>query len=184
MKKVAWIAMVCLCAVSVAQAGVTVEVGPGVDVGAGLTSYTVNLVADSPTDWVAGFDGGFFGAMNQIQAGGFLPTPTLTSAGFLTPTEKSQDSHFLFLDTDLLSETAPAEDTVSLTGVFSINPGVRAESISLAQIVLADGETVELVGAVGTVGEELLDVSTTIPEPATMILLGVGAMAMIKRRRK
>jgi hypothetical protein len=184
MKKIAWIAMVCLCAASVAQAGVTVEVGPGVDVGPGLTSYTVNLVADSPTDWVAGFDGGFFGAMNQIKYVGVVDTPTLDFADDLSPLDESRDSHFLFLNADLLSETAPAEDTVSLTGVFSINPGVRAGTLSLAQIVLADGETVELVGAVGTVGEELLDVSTTIPEPATMILLGVGAMAMIKRRRK
>jgi hypothetical protein len=174
----------CLLAAQLSYAGVTVEVEPGVSVGGGLTSYTVNLVADSPTDWVAAFDGGFSGPMSQFKVASILDTPTLTIANALSAGEKSQDSHFLFLDTQLLPETPPAETANSLTGVFAVNVPDRAESLEFAQIVLADGDSIALTGEVANGDGDLFDVSTVIPEPATMSLLGLGALAIIRRRRK
>jgi hypothetical protein len=176
----------CLLAAQLSYAGVTVEVEPGVSVGSGLTSYTVNLIADSPADEVAAFDGGFSGAMNQVGAfSGALPTPTLDNVNaYLTPTEKSQDSHFLFLIDQLVIETAPAETASSLTGVFGVKVPDRAESLEFAQIVLADGDSVELTGTASNGAGDAFDVSTVIPEPATMSLLGLGALAIIRRRRK
>jgi hypothetical protein len=182
-KKMTCMVGICLLA-SLSQAGVTVEVEPGVDVGGGLTSYTVNMVADSPTDWVAAFDGGFSGAMNQIKFGGMVDTPTLDMAGFLSPTEQSQDSHFLFLNDQLVIETSLAETASSLTGVFGVKVPDRAESLAFAQIVLADGDSVELTGTVSNGDGVAFDISTTIPEPATMSLFGLGAVALIKRRRR
>ena len=175
----------CLLAAQLSYAGVTVEVEPGVSVGSGLTSYTVNLVADPGTDAVAAFDGGFSGAMNQVLAGGFLDVPSLEDAGFLTPTEKSQDSHFLFMDADLTAIVdLPAETSNSLTGIFGITVASRKTELPFAQIVLADGDSIALIGEVANGTGDIFDVSTTIPEPATMSLLGLGAVAIIRRRRK
>jgi hypothetical protein len=184
-KKMTCMVGICLLA-SLSQAGVTVEVEPGVDVGGGLTSYQVNMVADSPTDWVAAFDGGFSGPMNQVGAfSGALPTPTLDNVdAYLSLTEKSQDSHFLFLLSQLVIETSPAETASSLTGVFGVKVPGRAESLEFAQIVLADGDSVELTGTVSNGDGVAFDISTTIPEPATMSLFGLGAVALIKRRRR
>ena len=184
MRRMMGIVGTCLLAAQLSYAGVTVEVEPGVPVGAGLTSYTVNLVADSATDWVAAFDGGFSGAMNQIKVAGVVATPTLDMAGLLTPTEASQDSHFLFLNSQLTSVTTPAETANSLTGVFAVNVPDRAESLEFAQIVLADGDSIALTGEVANGAGDLFDISTTIPEPASMTLLGLGALAIIRRRRR
>jgi len=181
MKSITLVLGVMMTLAMAAPADVIVDVGTGVSVGSGLTSYTVWLVAETPADWVTGFDGEFGGPMNQIKYG-TLYTPTLDNASQLA--DPGQDSHFLFLNAELLIDTV-AETANSLTGVFGVKESYRAESLEFAQIVLADGASIPLIGEVGTVaGGSPVDISTIIPEPASMSLLGLGALAIIRRRRR
>jgi hypothetical protein len=183
MKRITLVLGVMMTLAMAAPADVIVVVDPGVDAGGGLTRYTVHLVANSSADAVVAFDGGFSGPMNQVLFGG-APTPTLDFFSFMTPTEKAQDSHFLFLLAELDQATPPAETSNSLTGIFGIKPAFRQTELPFAQIVLADGDSITLTGEVANGAGDAFDVSTVIPEPATMSLLGLGALAIIRRRRK
>ena len=174
---------------TIAQAGVTVVVDNPVDIGGGLQSTLVHLVADSEADMVTAWDGSFNGPMNQIGAfGGALPTPTLTNVAFLTPAEAAADTHFMLADTELLVARAPNESPILLDGAFGIAPESVGLDLVLAQIVtaIADGPyMVEMVGVAATAtgatfGTEAL---IPVPEPMTMTLLAIGGLALIRRRR-
>ena len=173
-----------LALATVAQAGLVVEVDPGVGVGGGLTSYTVRLVADASEDMAAAFDGSFDGPMNQFKAAGILDTPSLTNADYLITTEKAQDSHFLLYDADLIPVELPNESPTQLAGIFSFNVSIRLENLALAQIVLAEGETVVLTGTAANAVGTKFDTNATIPEPATLALLGIGGLGVLIRRRR
>ncbi|HDZ21046.1 MAG TPA: PEP-CTERM sorting domain-containing protein, partial [Phycisphaerae bacterium] len=60
------------------------------------------------------------------------------------------------------------------------------ETLDLANIVVPFGETVTLLFFMnGTGGGEVIDTSFTvpIPEPASLSMLVLGALALLKRRR-
>jgi hypothetical protein len=187
------LAMIALLGLAaVAQADVSVVVDPGVDVGGGLTSYLVHLVADNPADSVVGWKGSFNGPLNQIWPYGALPTPTLQNCGYLTAPEVEQDSHYMFMDADLLPAPGgnPAEDGPGtgayLSGEFGIVPAAATgQDLVLAQIVMAAGQTAQMVGQAGNKQGILFDIDATIPEPASaVLLLSGGVLAMIRRRKK
>jgi len=152
---------------------------------AGYTAYEVSLVSDDAAVPAAGWGGVFAGPMNQILAFGALPTPTLTNADFLVGTNnREQDSHFLLHDADLLVATAPAETANSLTGIFGIAVSARMQSLPLAWIVIADGNTVVMSGeSAGPAGEGPFQTDLIIPEPATLGLLVLGGLVALRRRR-
>ena len=150
----------------------------------GYTSYIVSLVSDTADD-PAGYTGGMDGPMNQIMAFGALATPTMTNAGLIgTPFgEPHQDSHFLLYDPDLLIVVTPNESPVYLGGEFAIVVAARSNPLPLALLVLADGQQVHLTGTAGDAAADIFPVDLIIPEPLTLTLLGVGGLALIRRRR-
>lgn len=172
-----------LLAVSFAQATVIAVHDGGTPVASlpGYTGYVVSLVSDTADD-PAGFTGGMDGPMNHVLLMGSFPTPTLTFAGMLP--DPTQDSHFLLLDADILATVAPNESAVYLGGAFSIAVAARSNPLPLALVVIADGGSVLLTGTAGdALAAELFPVDLNIPEPLTLTLLGVGGLALIRRRR-
>ena len=158
----------------------------------GYTSYIASLVSDTADD-PAGYTGvppaGMNGPMNQIMAFGALATPTMTNANLIGPPfgETWQDSHFLLLDTDLLVVTTPSETATYLGGEFAILVAARSNPLPLALVVIADvppGQQVVLTGTAGDAGANIFPVNLVIPEPLTLTLLGVGGLALIRRRRR
>ena len=172
-----------LALATVAQADVVVEVDPGVDVGGGLTSYTVRLVGDTEANKATAWDGAFSGPMNQLWLmGGAMTTPTMTNASYLGA-EIVKDSHFLLADDELLVARLPNETLIKLDGAFAIAPAYQLMNRPLAQIVLAPGEEVVMSGMAADITGAEFDTSVTIPEPMTMTLLAIGGLALIRRRR-
>ena len=182
---VAMIAVLTLA--TLAQAEIWVEVDPGVNVGDGLTSYTVHLVADTDANKATAWDGSFIGPMNQIWFGGVMPTPTMTNASFLGD-DIVKDSHFLLFDDDLLTARAPNETETApdgvLDGAFGIAPSAALQDLPLAQIVLAQGEEVLMIGSAADGMGRRFDFEVLIPEPATLSLLGFGLAGILLRRRR
>jgi hypothetical protein len=184
MKKVALTMVLVFGLAASAQASLTTVVDPGVDVGGGLVSYTVHLVADTEADMLAAFDGTFSGTLNQVFAfGGALDTPTLDNVSYLPAEDAAKDTHFMLEDDELLVVTDPNETESTLNGVFSVAVASRSLDLVIAQIVLAAGDTAELSGLGANAAGDKFDISATIPEPATLSLLGIGALALIRRRK-
>ena len=192
-----------LCMVTAAQAAVNVNIVNNGAPAAGLTSYTVQLVADTPAEATTAFDGRFDGDMNQVwELSGVVKTPALDRAvGPMTPVEEASDSHFLFLLNQLTVVDTPLEDGPGagtyLAGddgaggvknaVFGLKPATVQQTLDLAQIVISDNAVnpVYLNGLLsdGAGAKTILD-QVLIPEPASMALLGLGGVvALIKRRR-
>jgi hypothetical protein len=186
-KLVALLAVLSL--VGVASAGITVNVSDGVDVGSGLMSYTVNLDAGYQ---LYGVDVKFEGPMNQLTSFAEGTTPTMTAASLLQYLGKNiaQDTHFLFVDGDIMPVAepggvsyAPAESAGILSAVFVPTGGSTIlTSWDLAQIVLPAGMDAVMTLSVSDKLGNMESTVAIIPEPATLGLLAMGVVGLLRKR--
>ena len=189
--KVALTVLALLGMVATANADISVEVDPGVNIGGGLMSYTVHLVGNTDAGKATAWDGQFDGVMNQVWAyGGMLQTPTLTGAN--APgggVDVAADTHFMFYDTELLVAITPQEQpgpglvNGTLSGAFAFDPSVQSQDLVFAQIILPVGGEAVMSGLAADALGAKYDTDVVIPEPMTMSLLVLGGLALIRRRR-
>ncbi len=180
-----------------AQAAITASVTSQATTGlSGYTTYSVTLTTD--TDLLASFDISFNGSMNQVSPSGnetiFLPENPSIYIASTVDLILERDSHFLFRESQLTVVGSSSESGTSLAATFAFPAGTNdpmmASSINIAQIVIADGNTVEITGVVAVApfgGSSPVDVtlsSFTIPEPASISLLAIGGLALLRRRSR
>lgn len=181
----------------VANAGLSLQV-----VGAptaGLPGYTTWTLTINSPEMLNAIDAKFVGAMNQLWFGGAFSTVLMNDVA-MGMINQAQDSHLLIASTDQIGVVRQASETnVGGTGnwigysdgvqtfAFGIAAASQKASLPFAQLVLPDsGQGVHFIGtwtANGVTGLPAFDFLIAIPEPATLSLLGVGALALIRRRR-
>ena len=161
---------------------VTVVVDDGVDVGNGLTSYTVHLVADSAYNTVTAWEGSFNGTLHQVwmpQAFGHWHSTEMISDLDGWPEELVEvDSHFMLTDVITLGAYPPAEDNdrsegqdptygtyagvgTYLSGLFGMAP--VDQDLVLAVIVIPANEEVTLTGTAANAYGDAFVTEATIP---------------------
>lgn len=197
--KFAGVCVIGLLALATAANGqVMVDVQDMGSVGVGLTAYKVSFSGLE----VGAIDVGFNGPMNQEWIpfmATHLETPTMDNAGLLV--DETVDSHILLETADMISVLYPAlednptppvgtgsylanpNDPVAGRMVFGIVETSRSDPLEFAWIVVPDGQSVQMTGFAGVSGVDY-PVSANIPEPATLCLLALGGLALMRRRNK
>ncbi len=107
-------------------------------------------------------------------------------------------SSFTQFKVNVLSNDQPASLTLQVgsgAGAFNVTKAVMPNMVSTAQSVtfsfseftgvdFSDVDAIGLLVDTGTSGDIVLDSFEAVPEPGTMIALGLGAAALAARRRK
>jgi hypothetical protein len=168
-----------------------------------LVSYTIHLVGNDLSEAASSFDGRFDGPMSQVWVMGFLPTPTMDNAGYLPPADLAKDSHILLGAAQMAVVRAANEDntggigswlanSATVTMAFGIVGTAQLVDLPFAQIVVpnpgwGEGQNhVHMTGHAAKRGGGGVPIDVwipEIPEPATLGLLGLGLLGLLRRRR-
>jgi len=127
-------------------------------------------------------------------------TPTMTEAASLSPASLIPgDTHFLLQSADFVPAIAPPTETNDFSfgaqptwseglGMLSVESGLalsaQADTVNLLSVALLPGQTTTVDALIGEKGGLEYQFYIFIPEPATMTMLGVGAVVMFLRRRR
>ena len=169
----------------------------------GFTNFTLTAASDNGAQ-IVGFDFasqasyGFFGAMNQVNPAGQPTIFTDNNAffAFVPGSDVSQDSQFKYLSTTM---TIPAgfasESNSQLRALFASAVGLGT-STAFVQLAIpnAGAGTVNYLGQIqtqlGSANPTDNTVSGTvggggvIPEPASLVLVGLAVMGFFGTRRR
>ena len=207
MKKVLAALVVCSVA-SVGLADLTVQVVKNASPGTGLDSYSIWFKGDTPGDALAGFVGSITGTLHQgwywVSPPGFWFKTPYNNTG----TENAKDTRLMFPEdwNTTVSGWKPIEDNASpvlatdgvyygwgtyLAGgvgtdmVVALVPAYQTTDLEFARVVVPTDSQFTLTGEAGAANEkQKLVLDITVPEPATMGLLALGAAAALIRRRR
>jgi hypothetical protein len=176
----------------------------------GYTAWIVKLVSDGQPITAGDFannGGGIFGPVHQRWGDVDFddvgdPSPKSTVLGTNTTNPLNHDSHW-FQNTTIAEPDAPTENNVAvgafadevgppvvdwgtsdrMTYAFGLDPVSQTTSVILAYLVIPDGQTVDIRGAVTTLGNPT-PYLIGFPEPASMGLFGLGGAGLLGRCRR
>jgi len=205
MKKALFGLMLVLTISAAAQATNVVTVNsvptPGLP---GFSTNTFIITMEVSTDEIVGYDGRFDGPMNQVNPFGMPTVFQDNNVAFGYVGENVlRDSQFLFKTTNLDTVNGvlvgrAGESAVLLDGAFAMKGGrsnpQALQSVAIAQLVVLDSAIIGTKAGEGMIRDvsvvlvrDVLDnlraEPVGIPEPATMSLLVLGGVALLKRRR-
>ena len=195
------IAVLAISAVANAAVSLSIVTSVVAPKSVGYEAWDIHIVADTAAEAATATNFSVTGpCIKQVQPsdgfGGWIKTPCLPDYTVGAGAYKD-DSHFSLVADDMLTVTAPDSDSdhsagafgtgTYLTGEFGIKPAAVATDLLLARIVTCGtcpgvlSVDIDVADAGGS--ETSLEGEIPCPEPATMALLGVGAVALIRRRR-
>ncbi len=183
--------MAVLAMATVANAAVLVSVVPQASPGAGLEAYKLVFSGERVTSVVGRLDGN----MNQVWYLNVLATPNLDNANLLGA-DIVKDTHLLFLNADTIPLRGPTEDGPGTGSYLASDSGTTTFSFGLKAALQTDPRDFAWV-VIPTGGQVAVNLSLTtvetpqaaqypeivIPEPLTLSLLGLGGLALLRRRR-
>ena len=189
---------------SVSMGALTMDVTKNASPGAGLDSYTVSFNGTTSGDELAAFTGSIKGNLHQVWGYSFGTWLTSVYGDAVIPDDR--DTRILLTDAQIVSVQDPNEDNPADVdegmGVFSglgtyfattpdtdmmfiLMGGDRSLNLDLFRVVVPTGQQFSIIGSVGAADEiQELVFDETIPEPATLGLLLIGAAGALIRRRR
>ncbi len=184
--------------------------GAGYGAGTGGDVYVVTTVTGLSAGDIVGIDNDYYSRLDQadpyvsfwnqdpywVEMGDYTHTPSDTIRGWLIYSEKQADDTYTFVATSGLywligGPQSEADDPGELIGaqlrllrdvtVYTGGTLLNPATSSRGYVYSADG--VAGGALVADIGFDKTDL-TTVPEPGTLALLGLGAGALALRRRK